>query len=236
MPICIKDYATPEHLLSRTAPASAGPKFTSVPVRIIIGVDGRARNIHVIRASAEQRESITAALTGWQFRPFTVEAGPSRYRRALPWEFESGPRSAARLGSSTVVIPFKGSSRSHFILRRGGEVAGPRFPRHPARKCAVPVDQRVHQRRSEVGKECREQQKRKNHVRCPQRGVEGCVTRQDRRQFKRPIVHDRIACRRQHSPADERQGEHQRVQNDMRCMCRETLQRRHALGQQRGRG
>ena len=50
----------------------------SVPVRIIIGVDGRARNIHVIRASAEQRESITAALTGWQFRPFTVEAGPSR--------------------------------------------------------------------------------------------------------------------------------------------------------------
>jgi len=63
------------------------------------------------------------------------------------------------LGSSTVVIPVKGSSRSHFILRRGGEVAGPRFPRHHARKYAVPVDQRAHQRRSEVGKECREQQK-----------------------------------------------------------------------------
>jgi hypothetical protein len=56
MPICIKDYATPKHLLSRTPQASAGPKFTSVPVHIIIGVDGRARNIHVIRASAEQRE------------------------------------------------------------------------------------------------------------------------------------------------------------------------------------
>ena len=28
MPICIKDYATPEQLLSRTEPASAGPKFT----------------------------------------------------------------------------------------------------------------------------------------------------------------------------------------------------------------
>ena len=92
------------------------------------------------------------------------------------------------------MIPFKGSSRSHFILRRGGEVAGPRFPRHPARKYAVPVNQRVHQRRSEVGKECREQQKRKNHVRCPQRGVEGCVMRQDRRHFKRPIGHDRIAA------------------------------------------
>jgi hypothetical protein len=56
MPICIKDYATPEHLLSRTAPASAGPKFTSVPVRIIIGVDGRARNIHVIRVCRAKRE------------------------------------------------------------------------------------------------------------------------------------------------------------------------------------
>ena len=72
-PICVKDYATPEHLLSRVNPAPAGPKYTSVPVRIIIGVDGRVRHIHVIRASAEQKENITAALSGWRFRPLTME-------------------------------------------------------------------------------------------------------------------------------------------------------------------
>jgi hypothetical protein len=71
-PICVKDYATPEHLLSRVNPTPAGPKYTSVPVRIIIGVDGRVRHIHVIRASAEQKENITAALSAWRFRPLTM--------------------------------------------------------------------------------------------------------------------------------------------------------------------
>ena len=71
-PICVKDYATPEHLLSRVNPTPAGPKYTSVPVRIIIGVDGRVRHIHVIRASAEQKENITAALSAWRFRPLTI--------------------------------------------------------------------------------------------------------------------------------------------------------------------
>jgi hypothetical protein len=87
MPICLKDYATPEHLLSRIDPAPAGPKFTSVPVRIIIGVDGRVRHIHVIRASAEQRGSITAALTGWQFRPFTMEGRPVEVETGVTFRF-----------------------------------------------------------------------------------------------------------------------------------------------------
>ena len=71
-PICVQNYATPEHLLSRVNPTPAGPKYTSVPVRIIIGVDGRVRHIHVIRASAEQKENITAALSAWRFRPLTM--------------------------------------------------------------------------------------------------------------------------------------------------------------------
>jgi hypothetical protein len=71
-PICVKDYATPEHLLSRVSPIPAGPTHTSVPVRIIIGVDGRVRHIHVIRASAEQKENVTAALSAWRFRPLTM--------------------------------------------------------------------------------------------------------------------------------------------------------------------
>jgi len=87
MPICLKDYATPEHLLSRIDPAPAGPKCTSVPVRIIIGVDGRVTHIHVIRASTEQRGNITAALTGWQFRPFTMEGRPVEVETGLTFRF-----------------------------------------------------------------------------------------------------------------------------------------------------
>jgi hypothetical protein len=73
MPVCVKDYATPDHLLSRVEPTPAGPKFTVVPARIIIGTDGRVRHIHVIRGSAEQRVSITAALTQWKFKPPTID-------------------------------------------------------------------------------------------------------------------------------------------------------------------
>jgi hypothetical protein len=87
MPICVKDYATPEHLLSRVNPTPAGPKYTSVPVRIIIGVDGRVRHIHVIRASAEQKENITAVLSGWQFRPVTMEGRAIEVETGVTFRF-----------------------------------------------------------------------------------------------------------------------------------------------------
>jgi hypothetical protein len=87
MPICVKDYATPERLLSRVNPTPAGPKYTSIPVRIIIGVDGRVRHIHVIRASAEQKESITAALSGWQFRPATIEGRAVEVETGVTFRF-----------------------------------------------------------------------------------------------------------------------------------------------------
>jgi len=87
VPVCVKDYATSEHIISRVEPTPAGPKFTSVPVRVIIGADGRVRHIHVIRASADQEANITAALTGWQFRPFTMEGRPVEVETGLTFRF-----------------------------------------------------------------------------------------------------------------------------------------------------
>ena len=87
LPVCVKDYATPEHLVSRIEPTSASPKFTSVPVRIIIGANGRVRHIHVIRGSAEQKQNIAAALTEWQFRPFTVAGRPVEIETGLTFRF-----------------------------------------------------------------------------------------------------------------------------------------------------
>ena len=87
MPVCIKDYASFAPAVSRGEPTRAGPRFTSVPVRIIIGTDGRVRHIHVIRASKEQKESITAALTGWRFQPLTVEGRPVEVETGVTFRF-----------------------------------------------------------------------------------------------------------------------------------------------------
>jgi len=86
-PVCVKDYATPEHLVSRIDPTPAGPKFTSVPVRIIVGTDGLVRHIHVIRGSVEQKQNIAAALTDWRFRPFTVDGRPVEIETGLTFRF-----------------------------------------------------------------------------------------------------------------------------------------------------
>jgi hypothetical protein len=87
MPVCVKDYATPEHLSSRVEPTPAGPKFTVVPVRIIIGTDGRIRHIHVIHGSAEQRVSITAALTQWKFKPPAIDGRSTEVETGLTFSF-----------------------------------------------------------------------------------------------------------------------------------------------------
>ena len=87
VPVCVKDYATPDHVISRVEPTPAAPKFTLVPVRVIIGVDGLVRHIHVIRASADQRANITAALGGWQFRPFFIEGRPVEVETGITFRF-----------------------------------------------------------------------------------------------------------------------------------------------------
>jgi len=85
--VCVKNYATPEHLVSRIEPTPAGPKFTSVPVRVIIGTDGRVKHIHVIRGSAEQKENITAALAEWRFKQFFRDGRPVEVETGITFRF-----------------------------------------------------------------------------------------------------------------------------------------------------
>ena len=87
VPVCAKDYATPEHVISRVEPTPAAPKFTSAPVRVIVGSDGGVRHIHVIRASADQTANIAAALSDWQFGPFTIEGRPIEVETGITFRF-----------------------------------------------------------------------------------------------------------------------------------------------------
>jgi hypothetical protein len=72
-PACFKNYAVPENLLWKVEPAIPGPAFTPIPVRIIVGADGKVKHVHVIRATVDQRRSIEHALAQWQLRPYSVQ-------------------------------------------------------------------------------------------------------------------------------------------------------------------
>jgi hypothetical protein len=72
-PACVKNYAVAENLLWKIEPAISGSAFTPIPVRITIGVDGKVKHVHVIWATADQRESIEQALAQWQFRAYEAQ-------------------------------------------------------------------------------------------------------------------------------------------------------------------
>ncbi len=89
-PICLKDYAAGDNLLRRVEPAAAaGPAFGSVPVRIVIGADGRVRHVHVLRASTTQRSSIESALAQWQFKPYRAQDRLREVETGLVFRFAS---------------------------------------------------------------------------------------------------------------------------------------------------
>jgi hypothetical protein len=86
-PPCVKDYATGNNVLRKVAPVLAGPKFTRIPVRIIIGADGSVKHVHVIRASADQRRNIEEALYRWKLKPYEVGGRPSPIETGLVFKF-----------------------------------------------------------------------------------------------------------------------------------------------------
>lgn len=75
-PVCIKNYATDKNVIDRVDPVFADRKFNSVPVRIIIGKDGRVKHIHIISAFSEQTKAITDALFQWTFKPYLINGEP----------------------------------------------------------------------------------------------------------------------------------------------------------------
>jgi hypothetical protein len=75
-PACVKGYATAQTIRQRLDPLPAGPRFVTIPVRVVISTKGMVRHIHVIRAYPEQRRSIEDALAQWRFAPYSVNEQP----------------------------------------------------------------------------------------------------------------------------------------------------------------
>lgn len=87
-PACVKGYATAQTIRQRLDPLPAGPRFVTIPVRIVIGTNGMVRHIHVIRAFPEQRRSIEDALAQWRFVPYSVNEQPAEAETDLSFVFK----------------------------------------------------------------------------------------------------------------------------------------------------
>jgi hypothetical protein len=69
-PVCLKDYAIDENLISKVDPILTEHRFNAVPVRIIIDKEGKVRHIHFLSAFPDQSKTISDALKQWRFKPY----------------------------------------------------------------------------------------------------------------------------------------------------------------------
>jgi hypothetical protein len=89
-PPCIPDYAADDNILHKVNPASVGPKFVPIPVRIIADAGGNVKHVHVIRATAEQRRSIEQAVYQWKLKPYEINGHASPVETGLLFKFTEG--------------------------------------------------------------------------------------------------------------------------------------------------
>jgi len=82
VPVCVKDYAAGQNVISKVDPILTDRKFNPIPVRIIISKEGKVKHIHFISAFPDQAKIITSALMQWTFKPYL--------RNGQPVEVETG--------------------------------------------------------------------------------------------------------------------------------------------------
>lgn len=100
-PVCIKDYAGGDNVLERAEPVFLVNRFNAIPVRIIIGTDGKIKHVHILSAFPEQEKAIYEALKQWKFRPYErdgqrmeVETG-IMFGRAPRWNLPASGETAS---------------------------------------------------------------------------------------------------------------------------------------------
>lgn len=98
-PVCVKDYASKENLLTRVDPVLTESRFNPVPVRIIIDKEGKIRHIHFLSAFPDQEKTISDALGQWKFRPYLKNGQPVEVETGILFGRNPNP-AAVKAGSS----------------------------------------------------------------------------------------------------------------------------------------
>ncbi len=76
VPMCVKDYANQDNVIDRVGPVFTERHYNSIPVRVIIGQDGKVKHIHFISAFPDQAKAISDALNQWTFKPYLKNGQP----------------------------------------------------------------------------------------------------------------------------------------------------------------
>jgi hypothetical protein len=76
VPVCIKDYARDENVITRVDPVFTEHRSNSIPVRTIIDKEGKVKHVHFLSAFPDQAAGITAAFKKWKFKPYLRDGKP----------------------------------------------------------------------------------------------------------------------------------------------------------------
>src|ERR1700678_34794 len=101
VPMCVKDYATDENVISRVDPVFTEHKFNSVPVRIVIDKEGKVKHIHFLSAFPEQAKAISDALGRWKFKPYISGGKPVEVETGLMFGRRPYPTTSASRNPAT---------------------------------------------------------------------------------------------------------------------------------------
>jgi hypothetical protein len=90
-PLCIPEGAYRDYVTHKVDPVMTGPRYASVPLRLIIGADGKLEHVHAIAGFPEQMKSVTDALAKWEFKPYVVNGQAVEIETGLLFQFPSAP-------------------------------------------------------------------------------------------------------------------------------------------------
>ncbi|MBV9762924.1 MAG: energy transducer TonB [Acidobacteriaceae bacterium] len=104
VPVCIKAYASAGNVIERVDPLFTEHRYNPVPVRIIVGKDGRIRHIHFLNAFPDQSKAVTEALNHWKFKPYIRDGKPVEVETGIMFGSRA-PRLAALSNPTSVAAP-----------------------------------------------------------------------------------------------------------------------------------
>ena len=100
-PVCIKDYARDENLITRVDPVFTEHRFNAVPVRIIIDKEGKVKHVHFLSAFPDQAKAISDAFKQWRFKPYLRNRQPVEVETGIMFGRSSRPTAAPATNVST---------------------------------------------------------------------------------------------------------------------------------------
>jgi hypothetical protein len=104
VPVCVKNYARPENILNRVDPVLPEHKFNPIPVRIIIGKNGKVTHVHLISAFPDQAKIVTDAVLQWEFKPYLLNGAPVEVETGILFGLNPRqPKKAATKQGSTPI-------------------------------------------------------------------------------------------------------------------------------------